>query len=142
MELTVRHKLFAHPDFRFADVAGEILERVCIPEGLTGAQIERIFDSIVGVWSSAKGYDLDSAVHSALMLTLMQMHGDAATLYRRYMDASISLEDARENGDDLQTALEAYISSAIAYGDSEIEAEVAELRQLIAEKESAFKIAA
>jgi len=142
MELAVKQKLFAHPDFRFADVAGEIMDRVCLPEGLTGAQIERIFDSTVGVWSSAVRYDLDSAVHCTLVLTLMQMHGDAATLYRRYMDASNALDDAREGDGNLRTALEAYISSAIAYGDDEIEEEVSELRRLIAERENALQIAA
>ncbi|MDE8762568.1 hypothetical protein PZB21_25685 [Rhizobium sp. CBK13] len=142
MELAVNQKLLEHPDFRFADVAGEISARVCLPEGLTGLQTERIFDSIVAVWSSAKGYNLDKAVHCALMLMLMQMHGDAATLYRRYMDASDTLDDTRENGGDLRTALESYISSAIAYGDDEIQEEVAELRRLIAEGENGLKIAA
>ncbi|MFB2563937.1 hypothetical protein [Rhizobium sp. IMFF44] len=134
--MALKQEVHEHPDFRFADAVAEILAVAELPKDLTGLQTERALGSVVAAWSSAKGYNLSDVAHSTLVLTLMQLSGYAALLYRRYIDASHTLDDVREDGGDLVAALGSYISSAIAYGNGEIREEVAELRRLIAEREA------
>lgn len=142
MELTVAQHIFNHPDFKFEEVSAEILSNTCVPNDLTAAQCERVFDSIVMIWSIGKGYDFSSTVHMTLVRTLMQMHGDSYALLRNSIDTYNDLEEVREAGGDLIPALEKFLAAAIAYGDDDIEKEAAELRALIRERENICQKAA
>lgn len=142
MELTVAQHIFKHPDFNFVDVATEILSVTCVPHDLTGYQSERVFDSLVQLWSRGKGYDLSSEVYYALVRTLMKIHNESHALLQNSIDTYNDLVDVREAGGDLMPALERYLAAAIAYGDDDIEKEAAELRALIRERENIGQMAA
>ncbi|MCD4659437.1 MULTISPECIES: hypothetical protein [Agrobacterium] len=142
MELTVAQHIFKHPDFKFVEVAKEILSVTCVPHDLTGHQSERVFDSLVQLWSRGKGYDLSSEVYSALVRTLMKIHDESHVLLQNSIDTYNDLEEVREAGGDLIPALEKYLAAAIAYGDDDIENEAAELRALIREREKISQMAA
>ncbi|WP_296069391.1 hypothetical protein [uncultured Agrobacterium sp.] len=142
MELAVAQHILKHPDFNFVDVAKEILSVTCVPSDLTGHQSERVFHSLVQLWSRGKGYDLASDVYCALVRTLMKIHNESHVLLQNSIDTYNDLEEVREAGGDLIPALEKFLAAAIAYGDDDIEKEAAELRALIRERENICQQAA
>lgn len=142
MELAAAQHIFTHPDFIFEEMATEILNNTCVPNDLTAAQCERVFDSIVMIWSIGKGYDFSSAVHVTLVRTLMKMHGDRHVLLQNYIDTYNDLEETREDGGDVIAALEKYIAAALAYGDDDIEKETLELQTLLRARAESSQLAA
>jgi hypothetical protein len=142
METAVIQQTLKHPDFIFEEVATEILDNTCVPNDLTAAQCERVFDSLVMIWSIGKGYEFSSAVHVTLVRTLMKMHGDRHVLLQNYIDTYNDLDEIREAGGNVIAALEKYIAAAIAYGDDELEKETSELQKLLRERAKSCQLAA